>query len=70
MWRGSQEMYDAKPWTHYLTIIELPWFYMTKHINDYGGSTGVEPDLTDLVTMALPFISATGTVVPFYKPFQ
>lgn len=64
MWRGSQEMYDAKPWTHYLTIIEPPFVLHDKALLMItGGSTGVEPDLTDLVTMALPFISATGTVV-------
>ena len=64
IWRGSQELNNAQPWTHYLTIIEPPFVLHDKALLMItGGTTDSEPDLTDLATMALPFISATGTIV-------
>ena len=68
MWRGSQELYNAQPWKHYLTIIEPSIVLHDKAILLItGGSTGSEPDITDQAEMVLPFVSATGTVAVLLK---
>ncbi|MGC9054311.1 MAG: PhoPQ-activated protein PqaA family protein, partial [Candidatus Hydrogenedens sp.] len=68
MWRGSQELYNAQPWKHYLTIIEPSIVLHDKAILLItGGSTGSEPDITDQAELVLPFVSATGTIAVILK---
>lgn len=68
MWRGSQELYNAQPWKHYLTIIEPSIVLHNKALLLVtGGTTGSEPDITDQAEMVLPFVSATGTVAVILK---
>ncbi len=68
MWRGSQELYNAQPWKHYLTIIEPSIVLHDKAmLLITGGTTGTEPDITDQAEMVFPFISATGTIAVLLK---
>ncbi len=68
IWRGESDVVNAIPWMHYVTIIEPPIVLSDKALLVItGGSTTTEPDLEKLVSLAYPFIYATGTVACFIR---
>ncbi|MCX8064991.1 MAG: PhoPQ-activated protein PqaA family protein [Candidatus Hydrogenedentes bacterium] len=68
MWRGESEVKNAVPWEHFVTIIEPSIVLSDKALLVItGGSSTTEPDLLKLANLAIPFVSATGTLACFIK---